>query len=92
MTIDITLYDKKEAEALQTSLEVQLDIADDTVLEELFVQPATIRELATKSDAEIKAFFKIMRDQTSERVNHLLATERLFTRLRNSIVEAGKRA
>jgi len=92
MTIDITLYNKREIEALMTSLEVQLDIADDTVLEELYVQPATIRELATKSDTEIKAFFKTMRGQINERVDHLLATERLLARVRNSIVEAGKRA
>jgi len=85
MAITLTLNNLKEAEVVLEALSVHYDITDDMVLKAMHMSTDKFRDIASQHDNFIRGKLGEIRFETNRRINTLLTTERVLTRLRAAI-------
>lgn len=85
--ITITLSSQQEVNALHFALQMQRDMQDDTVLDDTITSVGEVRDLAGKSDDDVKIALQKRRVETSEAINRLMTTIELQNKLQRAIAK-----
>lgn len=80
-TLILTAKDKS---ALIHSIEMSIDMLNDMGLDPMWMTPTSLRELATKSDEEIRKQFSINAEETFKNMEELAALQNLLESLVNN--------
>ncbi len=68
--------------ALLQSVEMSIDMFNDMVLDPMWMTPTQLRELAGKSDEEIRATFTKNGDEVFKNIDQLVSLQILYSELK----------
>lgn len=83
--ITITLTSQQQVNALYRALQMQYDMENDMALDDTVTSVDEVRDLAGKSDDDIRANLAARRKDANDAIDRLLSTIDLQNQLQNAI-------
>ncbi len=83
--ITVTIETNDELNAFQRMVEGTIEMEDDMFTDDAMMSPTTLRELATKSDTEIREYFSNISAKLYKRNTYLMALNSIDDKFRNAV-------